>query len=421
MQLKVPSTILNMFTGKLTTTVHPGVAVDHSPQIKIDQMTADLVQGTLETANTPSMCCQYFMEVRPNERSYQEDSCAMYTWCQTFKDNNSNNDETNPLMMFAVMDGHSDRGWYSSGPEEKYEGAMLGPLVADRMRDAFEKVLCEFPKSCFETQSEEVCKQLTDQATLVDESLLKEGLGASSGTTFSFALVTETHVVIGNSGDSHACYHVLEGEKFDVLEFFRAPGIADTFNVEKMNEAIKRADERCKMAPDMKEIMEERTAMERKEMERVQRAGLEIRTRFVQTLAVTRSFGDFDHKSNPEVGGLENQGVIACPSMRILKRNTDKKEVLGLFTDGLIFNSKKNWRYRDGLVLVASALEDIYCEELLQKASRYIYFRAMNHGDGDNSGMILVKLHRDCHLKSKKNTEEKDETNQKRKHDDAQT
>eukprot|EP00549_Striatella_unipunctata_P024930 CAMPEP_0118721146 /NCGR_PEP_ID=MMETSP0800-20121206/30550_1 /TAXON_ID=210618 ORGANISM="Striatella unipunctata, Strain CCMP2910" /NCGR_SAMPLE_ID=MMETSP0800 /ASSEMBLY_ACC=CAM_ASM_000638 /LENGTH=123 /DNA_ID=CAMNT_0006628957 /DNA_START=126 /DNA_END=494 /DNA_ORIENTATION=+ len=123
-----------MFTGKLTTTVHPGVAVDHSPQIKIDQMTADLVQGTLETANTPSMCCQYFMEVQPNERSYQEDSCAMYTWCQTFKDNNSNNDETNPLMMFAVMDGHSDRGWYSSGPEKKYEGAMLGPLVADRMR-----------------------------------------------------------------------------------------------------------------------------------------------------------------------------------------------------------------------------------------------------------------------------------------------
>eukprot|EP00549_Striatella_unipunctata_P011773 CAMPEP_0118692518 /NCGR_PEP_ID=MMETSP0800-20121206/11336_1 /TAXON_ID=210618 ORGANISM="Striatella unipunctata, Strain CCMP2910" /NCGR_SAMPLE_ID=MMETSP0800 /ASSEMBLY_ACC=CAM_ASM_000638 /LENGTH=408 /DNA_ID=CAMNT_0006590529 /DNA_START=209 /DNA_END=1435 /DNA_ORIENTATION=+ len=408
-----------MFTGKLTTTVHPGVAVDHSPQIKIDQMTADLVQGTLETANTPSMCCQYFMEVRPNERSYQEDSCAMYTWCQTFKDNNSNNDETNPLMMFAVMDGHSDRGWYSSG--EKYEGAMLGPLVADRMRDAFEKVLCEFPKSCFETQSEEVCKQLTDQATLVDESLLKEGLGASSGTTFSFALVTETHVVIGNSGDSHVCYDVLEGEEFDYLEFLRHPGVADTFNVEKMNKAIKNADEGYEMRPVMKKIMKESTdAFERKEMERVQRAGLEIRTRFVQTLAVTRSFGDFDHKSNPEVGGLENQGVIACPSMRILKRNTDKKEVLGLFTDGLIFNSKKNKHIQDDF-LVPRALDDIYYEELLQKASSYIHFRAVEHGDGDNSGIILVKLHRDCHLKSKKNTEEKDETNQKRKHDDAQT
>ena len=64
------------------------------------------------------------------------------------------------------------------------------------------------------------------------------------------------------------------------------------------------------------------------EIERAEKAGMKIGDRSitisdptVPSLAITRSFGDFDLKSNSKVGGLENQGIIGWVDSELLCGN----------------------------------------------------------------------------------------------------
>lgn len=371
----------------------PAVAQEAS-EIVIERMPVNLIEGRIvNDHNKPSMSCRYLMEVRENGKGFQEDSCALFTWAQQFQDES----EKVPVSMFAIMDGHSDRK-YGKLASADQDGGALGSIVADRMRHAFEKVCEGFTKDCFENQSDEVKRQLEDQGILVDDSLRKEGKGGNCGATFSFAFVTETHMIIGNVGDSSVFYYAgcVDDKRY-------WPRYADTFGVEQLQREKKFAEGAFKFAGGEKFLHQSVGFME---LERAAKAGMNVRAKYVNNLAVTRCFGDFDHKSNAEVGGLENQGVIARPSIEIVKRDTQKREVLGLFTDGVIFEFEKetlyggDWctphkarrGYRDGFrVAIEYVLSKWDEPSSLQSAASRLHDRANNHrGHADNAGIVLV-------------------------------
>lgn len=377
----------------------PAVAQEAS-EIVIERMPVNLIEGRMvNDQNKPSMSCRYLMEVRENGKGFQEDSCALFTWAQKFQDES----EKVPVSMFAIMDGHSDRQ-YGKLLSADQDGGALGPIVADRMRHAFEKVCEGFTKDCFESQPDEVKRQLEDQGILVDESLQKEGKGLNCGATFSFAFVTETHVIIGNVGDSSVFYYA------GCVDDKRTPWpkSADTFGVEGLQRQKKCKEAFAKGWKGLEDSAKEKMLHESvpfMELERAAKAGMNVRANYVNHLAVTRSFGDFDHKSNAEVGGLENQGVIARPSVSIVKRDTQKREVLGLFTDGVIFEFEETIHgysrdiprqarrsYDDGFRVAIENLFSTWDEpsSLMSAASR-LHARANSHrGHADNAGIVLV-------------------------------
>ena len=266
---------------------------------------------------------------------------------------------TSPVAMFAVADGHSNRNgsWaFVASVKSTEDGGALGQMVTERIRDAFQAVPEDFPSDCWSTQEDVLSKRLEDQGETVDESIRKSGLGTSRGTTFSFALVTASHVALGNVGDSVGCYSCFDGGGSDK---FLWPDIAMTFGVDMILNA---RDEHSRMG--LKKTVASR------EIERVEKAGFGVGAGNITneegtSLACTRAFGDLDFKMpaqstsstdhvNPasKEGEIRQEpGVIARPVIRIFGRNKSKKnhEVVALFTDGIAFPGSNEAILRDTL------------------------------------------------------------------------
>ena len=358
------------------------------------------------------------------------------------------------MTLFAIMDGHSNRSSSSSSsisakshrPSAEDEGGgedggALGQTVAARMRDAFETVLRGFPLNCLEKQPQKVGSQLANQGILVDEGLQREGLGKSSGTTFSFALVSETHIVIGNVGDSEVFYSSFEANT--TMNSSRITSV-ESFGADQLVKQKTHYEEITKLPEECSNIEYQKLVLMRTgpsngaeilgdgdvklfhddckkllekfyhEYKRVHDAGGEISGKCIRlkdestsvALAVTRAFGDFDFKSKNDLGGLDKQVVIARPSIRIIKRERNKREVLGLFTDGVAFEytipGYRGGRYCepdrrhtlvDFFIETASAMNSDWDKPSLIDQSERLNAAANRHSHhNDNAGLILIKF-----------------------------
>lgn len=206
-------------------------------------------------------------------------------------------------------------------------------------------------------------------------------------------MVCESHVVIGNVGDSHSHYFAERDET-----------TADTFNVKELQTMCKIA--RTIPSVRLADPCFSDFAMTLKEIQRAEDAGLEVKERFVQSLATARSFGDFDHKSNPEIKDPEKQGVIARPSVAIAKRHRTKREAIGLYTDGVVYSFHRTvynrWTYSEetrsdsqsgALLHAKESVLSAWDSPSLVSAANKIFNRARNEPEGsDNAGMILVRF-----------------------------
>mmetsp|Transcript_54393 Transcript_54393/g.132023 ORF Transcript_54393/g.132023 Transcript_54393/m.132023 type:complete len:454 (-) Transcript_54393:2505-3866(-) len=405
-----------------------GAGDGNGTRLKADLIPANLIEGRIEAGTSPTMACRYLMEVRQNGRAHQEDCCAVFTWDQEFQDG------TSQVHLFTIMDGHSDR----RGPS-----GTFGLTVATRMREAFETTMKGFTKNCFEKHEGDVKQQLADQGMVVDESLQREGLGKCCGTTFSFALVFETHVVIGNVGDSTVFYSCLTDNHSIELVYQERPKTAESFGVDELQackeeceswyeRVLKIAQRQFDRVMDplnttSTEDQKEKATKEKNdtekmvnaqrldcmwhhEFERVAGAGVEIGKEHIKSkdsstcLQMTRAFGDFDMKSQSDLGGLEKQAVIARPSMEVVKRQVNKREIIGLFTDGVAFkwseeslssryletNYYSVYRFlTDTIKTIKSSWNDESLVELSNDMNRIAKNRRKHP---DNAGILLVKF-----------------------------
>jgi len=401
-----------------------GAGDGNGTRLKADLIPANLIEGRIEAGTSPTMACRYLMEVRQNGRAHQEDCCAVFTWDQEFQDG------TSQIHLFTIMDGHSC--W--QGPS----GTVFGLTVATRMREAFETTLKGLPKSCLKEQEDNVKQQLADQGMVVDQELQREGLGRYCGTTCSFALVFETHVVIGNVGDSTVFYSCLcdDQSNTEILECDEYPKTVESFGVDELQESKKSFETYYR---DVRKTLEEmfdgvtdslNTSEKQKEgdpkgkdaakkfwetrvpkqtwyqeFKRIEEAGAVVgendihSKKFTICLQMTRAFGDFDMKSQSGLGGLEKQAVIARPSIKVFKREVGKREIIGLFTDGVAFNLKKScWNRQrsviDFLMETVQAMKIRWKEESLVALSDSLNStanRRRNHNN-DNAGVLLVKF-----------------------------
>jgi serine/threonine protein phosphatase PrpC len=382
---------------------------------RVEAMPIHTVEASMDGDGNESMACRFIMDVRENGLGYQEDSCAVFYWKQQFQ---GTAEEKTPIILFTIADAHAAK------QNERGDTAALGPIVAKRMRDGFEKVLEGFPSDCFDNDNsvrKDVEKQLADQGLAVDESLLKDGLGQDCGTTFSFALVTPSHVVLGNVGDSSVFYGKSLGSDKNLADCSGAP----TFGVEQLHRMKKEYEMVLEIwcsTPThtsrddiIKELRKRYSsfACTLDELDRLASAGMEMGERYVgrhplnrsPCLGFTRSFGDFDLKRS-DVGGLELQGIIARPSIKIYERVLDRKETIGLFTDGVVFEFREtppvssrdipvtyNRCYKTGYKIAAEHIMENWSEPSLLKAANRMHDHASRHRRGtDNAGMILVQL-----------------------------
>ncbi|VDL75343.1 unnamed protein product [Nippostrongylus brasiliensis] len=241
--------------------------------------------------------------------------------------------------FFAVFDGHA------------------GNVAADDAAENIMKTLMETP------QFEKVTEELKQNGGLLCEKsivLLEDGIKAGflklddnirtrlnsdrSGSTAVCAMITPTHIIIANLGDSRA--------------------------------VVSRKDEGSFGTEDHKPYHD-------KERERIVGAGGSVMIQRINgSLAVSRALGDFEYKNVP---GLEpnKQLVSPEPDVYVLERQKDKDEFLVVACDGIydVMENEELCRFVESRLHVCDDLNQV-CNDVLDAC--------LSKGSRDNMTMIVV-------------------------------
>ncbi|VDO27629.1 unnamed protein product [Haemonchus placei] len=241
--------------------------------------------------------------------------------------------------FFAVFDGHA------------------GNVAADDAAENIMRTLMETP------QFEKVTEELKSTGGVLCEKsivLLEDGIKAGflkldenirtrldsdrSGSTAVCAMITPTHIIIANLGDSRA--------------------------------VVSRKDEGSFGTEDHKPYHD-------KERERIVGAGGSVMIQRINgSLAVSRALGDFEYKNVP---GLEpnKQLVSPEPDVYVLERQKDKDEFLVVACDGIydVMENEELCRFVESRLHVCDDLNQV-CNDVLDAC--------LSKGSRDNMTMIVV-------------------------------
>uniref|UniRef100_A0A1I7XPQ0 PPM-type phosphatase domain-containing protein n=1 Tax=Heterorhabditis bacteriophora TaxID=37862 RepID=A0A1I7XPQ0_HETBA len=181
----------------------------------------------------------------------------------------------------------------------------------------------------------------------LDENIRKRLDTDRSGSTAVCAMVTPTHIIIANLGDSRA--------------------------------VVSRKGERSFGTEDHKVFI----PYHDKERERIVGAGGSVMIQRINgSLAVSRAFGDFEYKSVP---GLDpcKQLVSPEPDVYVLERQKDKDEFLVVACDGIydVMENEELCRFVESRLHVCSDLNTV-CNDALDAC--------LSKGSRDNMTMIVV-------------------------------
>ncbi|CAI4221096.1 unnamed protein product [Auanema sp. JU1783] len=199
----------------------------------------------------------------------------------------------NQWSFFAVFDGHAGNVAAKLGSMHIVEA-----LVNTEQFKLLREKLSQNNNVLTEELLELMKQGIVDGFLQLDEKMREElDKGRDrSGTTAVCAIVTPSHVVIANLGDSRAVFCRKEGHVFGTH--------------------------------DHKPNLE-------KEKERIVRAGGSVMIQRINgSLAVSRAFGDFEYKSSLELKPVQ-QLVSPEPDVYILPRNVENDEFLLLACDGV--------------------------------------------------------------------------------------
>lgn len=274
------------------------------------------------------------------------------------------------ISLFGVFDGHGN--------------AAVSDYVSKNM------LTCILSTNGFGSQaSTSELEECLRQACLdMDEKLMNELADESKkgGSTGIIALITSTHILVANVGDSRAIL---------------VQNISNVGDDELQDESIR---------PDtcvVHKLSEDHTPSLQAERERIETAGLTIKSFEINNsvteepslvwkvsdvssssmLGMSRAFGDFDFKKNKDLPNI-SQAIIALPEIKTYERSKGDL-FLVLACDGIwdVMNGEECSSFILNEWKLKSSGEDIsrICDNLVQEC--------FDKGSDDNMTALIVSLH----------------------------
>ncbi|CAB9529650.1 Protein phosphatase 2C [Seminavis robusta] len=323
----------------------------------------------------------------PGKRVTMEDAICTVTF-----DKNNGRDH---YCLLGVCDGHGDMGKTSQFVSE-HVAALLQQQHAT-----------EF--TTWQQVWNAICLK-------VDADLKKSG--RPGGSTSVFCLVTKDEIVVANVGDSR-CILVQKGSGSDeppelVEETVGTPEKTTTTSGDApetptvgvdgtITNAIDQGFVAVAMSDDHKpNLPAERQRIENNNLKVVEATIQEddgttstiyrVQKSENNTLAVSRSFGDFEYKSNNQLGPDE-QAVIAVPEVRVHSRDATKDMYLVLACDG-VWDVMSN---EDVAKFVVDRVDDLdqgadNGARLLSTVGDDLLEHCLNKGSTDNMSVVVAAL-----------------------------
>lgn len=198
--------------------------------------------------------------------------------------------------LVAIMDGHA--------------GKLAAEFTSVLLRQKIEECddwhkYCQFSEEKRKSQTDLLSRVLVQAYVAVDEDLRmmdESGLMDESGCTCVSAIITPTHVVCANVGDSRAVVGL-------------SPALFP--------------DSQCKA------LTEDHKPQDPEERKRIEKAGGHVMFNRVNgELAMSRALGDFRYKNNPALSESEHL-VISYPDVSIHQRSGNNDEIMILACDGV--------------------------------------------------------------------------------------
>lgn len=296
-----------------------------------------------------------------------------------------NDRQVEEIGLFGVFDGHGDGGKVSS-------------FIADHLLQTLQKEWVEYDKNEDENkesktaEGESMSKEevvLINVCCELDELLYEKNVHQHGGSTGVFALLKDKEIIVANVGDSRAI--LITGE-----EDAQSPTQKTT--EEKQNTTPSSPSYPISVIP----LSEDHKPNLPAEKERIEKAGMKVISESFQNIvlhkiqlpgpsntkiALSRAFGDFDFKSNPDLA-LEEQALTCVPEVATYRRNT-KDKLLVLACDG-IWDVMSNDEV--GQFVYSKWAEG---EKILAKIGDELLSECLTRGSRDNMTVLIVRVYLD--------------------------
>lgn len=242
------------------------------------------------------------------------------------------------VILCAIMDGHG------GNQSSKFARARF----KDILELCFKKLSEDEHAGSSDCEEELLASALKDAIVQIDSALYASGQ-RRSGSTLTSALITPSHYLIANLGDSRTLVKRIDGDEI-IATVDHKPNITD-------------------------------------EKTRIERAGGYVEIigvpRINGSLAVSRGLGDFEYKNNTTLS-IAEQIVSAVPDVTIVKRIPDRDSMLMLACDGLwdIASNEEVTRRVEELIAMGETSTLLIAEELCDWS--------LEMGSQDNISCICV-------------------------------
>lgn len=278
------------------------------------------------------------------------------------------------LVFFGVFDGHGDGGIMSQFVADQIPQLLLN---TDEWEQAKQSGMHGSSNSII-TNPNVIERALIQACLQVDEKMKNElGSTVAGGSTGIMAIMTSSHIIVGNVGDSRA-----------ILVKKPPMGYSDDKSLFQV----------IQLSQDHKPNLEA-------ERRRIEEAGLQVDeihfhdTKYYKVstcgscrieLATSRTFGDYDFKSSSVQSSPELQAVIAVPEIVIYERNLLDDWFLILACDGIwdVMTNEECAKF----VIEHRQKGEVLEEEELENTCVSLIETCFARGSDDNMSVIIASI-----------------------------
>jgi serine/threonine protein phosphatase PrpC len=317
----------------------------HSPQNRMTTLSPSL-QVAVGTAE------------KPGRRVDMEDAMCQETWKQVLHVENGTS--TVDFTLLGVCDGHGDGGEVSEFVATHVAPILCKIIENDSATDG----------NVVDLSSEEYWSKIwTATSIQLDAKLKSEKL--DGGSTACFALISKDFIVVANTGDSR-CILVQEEGGVKPLSFDHKP--EDKIETDRVTKA----------------------GMEVARLEFGGEVYYKIKKSSGNTLSVARAYGDFDYKTNEDLGP-EAQAVTCVPDVVVHRREQDQDQFLVLACDG-IWDVMSNEDVHDFVKNEVEKMGEnpLEVDALLPEIGDALLDKCLEKGSLDNMSAMVVSLKPDA-------------------------
>jgi serine/threonine protein phosphatase PrpC len=307
---------------------------------------------------SPTLQVAYGTAEKPGRRIDMEDAMCQETWQQVLHMNDGSS-STVDFTLLGVCDGHGDGGEVS-----EFVATNVVPILRKNIENT------SAGGSIVDMSSEEYWSNIWTATSIeVDAKLKLEKL--DGGSTACFALISKDFIVVANTGDSR-CILVKEEDGVKPLSFDHKP--EDKIETDRVTKA----------------------GMEVVRMEFDGEVFYKIKKSSGNTLSVSRAYGDFDYKTNNDLGP-EAQAVTCVPDVVVHHREQDQDQFLVLACDGIwdvMSNEDVHDFVKNQVQMMNEDAQEI--DALLPEVGDALLDECLRKGSLDNMTAIVVSLKPDA-------------------------